>query len=215
MPVRTEAVIFDCDGVLVDSEPLSNRVLAECLTAAGLPHTIEDCYRDYMGRSLEHCLAAAAVRHGREVPAGFRDTYYDALADVVALELKPVPGIAAVLEDLTLPWCVASSGPHEKMRLTLGHTGLLAHCGGRLFSAADVGRGKPEPDLFLHAARSMAFDPARCAVVEDSPAGAVAGRRARMRVLGYAARTDPAALAGEGAEVFDDMRALPGLLASR
>ena len=214
MPVRTEAVIFDCDGVLVDSEPVSNRVLAECLTAAGLPHTIEDCYRDYMGRSLEHCLVVAAGRHGRELPVDFRETYHDALAAAVVLELQPVPGIAAVLEDLALPWCVASSGPHEKMRLTLGHTGLLARCEDRLFSAADVGRGKPEPDLFLHAARSMGFDPARCAVVEDSPAGAVAGRRAGMRVLGYAARTDPAALAGEGAEVFDDMCALPGLVAS-
>jgi HAD superfamily hydrolase (TIGR01509 family) len=210
----TAAVIFDCDGVLVHSEPVSNRVLAACLTDAGLPTTYEECLRDYLGRSLEHCIRTAAARHGRALPDDFAAIYLQRFAEAVAADLEPVAGVAAVLDDLDLPWCVASSGEHAKMRLTLGRTGLLGRCEGRLFSATELERGKPHPDLFLHAARQMGFDPPCCAVVEDSPAGAQAGRRAGMRVLGYAERTEPALLAAEGAEVFDDMRSLPGLLRS-
>ena len=212
---KRSAVIFDCDGVLVDSEPISNRVLAECLTEAGLPHTADECFRDYLGRSLAHCLAAATARHGRPLPPDFPALYHARLAESVERELEPVDGIAEVLDGLALPWCVASSGEHEKMRLTLGRTGLLGRCEGRLFSASEVARGKPEPDLFLHAAARMGFDPAACVVVEDSPAGVEAGRRAGMRVLGYGARTDPAVLAAAGAEVFADMRELPALLDGR
>ncbi len=125
-------------------------------------------------------------------------------------ELRPVPGIAAALDAITLPNCVASSASIEKMRVTLGQTGLWDRFEGRIFSATEVEHGKPAPDLFLHAASSMGWEPADCAVVEDSPAGVKAGLAAGMTVFGYAGTT-PAALL-EGARVFTDMAELPALL---
>ena len=210
------AVIFDCDGVLVDSEPVANAVLAEVLTAEGLPTTTEDSMRLYMGRSWASCMASVSEQLGREVDSGALEAQYVAgVRERWATELRPVPGIEEALDRITLPSCVASSGDHERMRFTLGRTGLLARFEGRIFSATDpeVERGKPAPDLFLHAARSMGFDPATTVVVEDTVPGATAGRAAGMRVLGYAGHTAAADLAAAGAEPFDDMRRLPDLLA--
>jgi HAD superfamily hydrolase (TIGR01509 family) len=205
-------VIFDCDGVLVDTEPVANRVLAELLTEHGLPTTTEQSMERYMGRSMPSTIAISEELLGGALPSDFADGYYAALGAEFARELHPVPGIVEALDRIERPSCVASSAPHHKIRLTLGLTGLLERFDGRIFSAADVGRGKPEPDLFLHAARTMEFDPARTVVVEDTVPGVLAGRAAGMRVLAFARHTPAAALAEAGGEVFDDMRALPGLL---
>ena len=207
-----ELVIFDCDGVLVDSELLSNRILAERLTAIGLPTTTEDSVRDFMGRSLPAALAEAERRLGRALPAGFAEAYYEETFAAFARELKPVAGIHAALDEIALPSCVASSGPHEKIRHSLGLTGLLERFEGRIFSAADVEHGKPAPDLFLHAAATMGAEPARCVVVEDAPAGVQAGRAAGMTVLGYAGLTGAAELRAAGARTFERMADLPALL---
>jgi HAD superfamily hydrolase (TIGR01509 family) len=210
-----ELVIFDCDGVLVDSELLSNRILAERLTAIGLPTTTEDSVRDYMGRSLKAALAEVEQRLGRALPAGFEDAYYEETFAAFARELEPVAGIHAALDEIALPSCVASSGPHAKIRHSLGLTGLLERFDGRIFSASDVEHGKPAPDLFLHAAARMGVDPAACAVVEDSRFGVMAARAAGMQAFGYAGGLTPAhRLGGLGTVVFDDMRELPGLLAA-
>jgi HAD superfamily hydrolase (TIGR01509 family) len=210
--MRFELVIFDCDGVLVDSELLSNRILAERLTAAGLPTTTEDSVRDYMGRSLNSALVEVEKRLGRALPAGFADAYYEETFAAFARELEPVAGIHAALDAIGLPSCVASSGPHEKIRHSLGLTGLLERFEGRIFSAADVGHGKPAPDLFLHAAETIGVPPGRCVVVEDAPAGVQGGRAAGMTVLGYAGLTDGELLRAEGATVFTDMAELPALI---
>jgi HAD superfamily hydrolase (TIGR01509 family) len=207
-----ELVIFDCDGVLVDSEPISNRVLAHALSEIGLPTTQESSMRDYMGRSWAACVEIFEVRLGRALPAGFETGFMRALEDALRSEIRPVPGIEDALARIATPSCVASSGRPEKMRITLGLTGLLERFEGRIFSAVDVARAKPWPDLFLHAAARMGAAPASCAVVEDSPRGVEAGIAAGMRVLGYAGRTDAGALADAGAEVFGDMRELPELL---
>jgi HAD superfamily hydrolase (TIGR01509 family) len=207
-----DLVIFDCDGVLVDSEPLSNRVLAERLTAIGVAVTAEECVRDFMGRSLTAVLAEVEQRLGRAVPAGFADAYYEESFAAFARELEPVAGIHAALDEIALPSCVASSGPHAKIRHNLALTGLLERFEGRIFSAADVEHGKPAPDLFLHAAAIMGAAPERCVVVEDAPAGVQAGRAAGMTVLGYAGLTDAATLGAAGARTFTDMTELPGLL---
>ena len=210
----TAAVIFDCDGVLVDSEPAANRVLAEVLSAEGLPTTREDSMRLYMGRSWASCMALASERLGRELDSGALEARYrSGVRAAWEQELRPVPGIEAALDRIALPSCVASSGDHERMRFTLGRTGLLPRFEGRIFSATEVEHGKPAPDLFLHAARSMGFDPATTVVVEDTVPGATAGRAAGMRVLGYAGHTPAEDLAAAGAEPFDDMRRLPDLLA--
>lgn len=209
-------VILDCDGVLVDSEPLSNRLLAEELTRAGLPTTVADSYERYLGRSWADNERVAEELLGRPLPADLRPRFLARLTAALEAELQPVPGIVGALDALAtagVPTCVASSGEHEKIALTLGATGLAARFEGRVFSAADVARGKPAPDLFLHAAARCGAAPARCVVVEDSPAGVAAGRAAGMRVLAYAGpgRT-PAHRLADADEVFSDMAELPALV---
>jgi HAD superfamily hydrolase (TIGR01509 family) len=207
-------LILDCDGVLVDSEPLSNRALAETLTELGLPFTPEDSTREFMGRSWSYVESRLDDLMDGGTPPGLRERYLERMFAAFAADLGPVPGVAAALDAIDLPACVASSGEHEKMRYTLGLCGLLDRFDGRLFSATEVEHGKPAPDLFLHAARSMGWPASACVVVEDSPTGIEAGVAAGMRTLGYAERTDPGALAGAGAStVFADMAALPALLA--
>ena len=207
-----DLVIFDCDGVLVDSEPLSNRILAERLTAIGLPTTVDESMRDFMGRSWATCAALIEQRLGRPLPEDFADGYHDELYEALRRELQPVAGVQAALDAIGVPACVASSGAPEKIRTSLGATGLLERFEGRIFSATEVEHGKPAPDLFLHVAARMGVEPAACLVVEDAPAGAAAGRRAGMDVLGYAELTAPALLEAEGARVFRSMADLPALV---
>lgn len=213
----TRAVIFDCDGVLVDSEPIANRVLAQVLTGIGLPMTAAESVAAFMGRAWTENLAIIERLLGTPPPADLTTRYRAARDAALRAEVAPVPGVVAALDAIELPACVASSGDHGKMALTLGATGLLERFEGRIFSATDVGRGKPWPDLFLHAAESMGFDPAETAVVEDSVPGVQAGVAAGMRVLGFAAggpASAPApALEAAGATVFTSMAALPALLA--
>lgn len=213
-----DLVIFDCDGVLVDSEPISNRVFTEMLNDIGVRTTLAETMRDFVGRSMKSCLEIIEARLGRGVPADFEATLQARTFAAFHGALDAVPGVAAALDALDaagVPTCVASSGEHAKMRTTLGLTGLLPRFEGRLFSATEVPRGKPHPDLFLHAARRMGADPSRCAVVEDSPVGVRGAVAAGMRVLGFAARSEPALLAEAGAAVFDDMARLPALLLGR
>ncbi len=207
------AVIFDCDGVLVDTELTSNRVLARLLTEAGLPTTLDDCLRRYRGRAMRSVLADAEDRLGTELPFDVGAAYYAEVEAIFARELEPVPGVVGALDKISLPMCVASSGPHHKMEVTLRATGLWHRFDGRIFSATEVAAGKPAPDLFLHAARAMGFDPATTAVVEDSLAGVQAAVAAGMRALAYARETDADELERAGGEPFDDMADLPGLLA--
>jgi len=211
--VALELVIFDCDGVLVDSEPISNRLLGEHLTAAGFPTSTEESVERYMGGSFASMLDDVRARFGLAVPEGFADRYHAELYATFDAELRAVEGIARVVDELCVATCVASSGSPERIRRVLRTTGLLERFEGRIFSAVEVARGKPAPDLFLHAAASMGVAPGACAVVEDSPRGVEAGVAAGMRVLGYAGRTDPARLAAAGAtRVFSAMGELPGLL---
>jgi HAD superfamily hydrolase (TIGR01509 family) len=207
-------VIFDCDGVLVDSEPLSNQVLAEAFTRIGVPMTTEESIHHFMGRSRTHLEARGAELYGRPLPEGFYESYAAARDAAFQRELEAVEGIRDAVDALHaagVATCVASSGTHAKMRLTLGMTGLWERFEGRIFAAAEVQHGKPAPDLFLHAARTMGFAPADCTVVEDAPAGVAAGRAAGMRVLAYAAMTDPALLT-DADVVFTAMAELPGLV---
>jgi HAD superfamily hydrolase (TIGR01509 family) len=210
--VPIELVIFDCDGVLVDSERLANRVLAELLTEVGLPTTTEESIAAYMGLSTASWTALAAENLGAPLPDDFLDRYHAGVYAAFDRELDAVPGVADVVRRLRWPTCVASSGEHERMRRTLGRTGLHDHFEGRIYSATEVQRGKPHPDLFLHAADRMGADPGRCVVVEDSPFGVKGAVAAGMTALGYAAMTPAVVLEAEGAEAFTDMAALPALL---
>ncbi|HEY5709922.1 MAG TPA: HAD family hydrolase [Solirubrobacterales bacterium] len=206
-----ELVIFDCDGVLVDSDRISLRIQAERISALGLEMSYEDCVRDFLGLGMPATLRILAERLGRPVPEGWETELDSAVRDGFRRELTPVPGIVEALKEIELPACVASSGSHEKMRLTLGLTGLWDRFAGRIFSADEVKRGKPAPDLFLHAASRMSTPPGRCIVVEDSPFGIAAAKAAGMSALGFAAATSAAGLDGADA-VFRAMEDLPGLI---
>jgi HAD superfamily hydrolase (TIGR01509 family) len=209
---RFELVIFDCDGVLVDSEPIANRVLAECLTEIGLPTTLDESLRDYKGRSWAECVALFEARLGGSLPAGFGARHYKRAIAAFERELVAVPGIHDALARIPARTCVASNGRHATMRVTLAKAKLLERFAGRIFSSQDVERPKPFPDLYLYAAERMGAPPERCVVIEDSPRGVHAGVAAGMSVLGYGASEDANALAGAGARVFRDMRELPDLL---
>lgn len=214
-PLRLTAVIFDCDGVLVDSEPVANAILAEVLTEIGLPTTAEESVRDFMGRSWAHAVAVATERLGAPPPPELRERYRERLFASYDAGLPQVPGVAEALDAIALPRCVASSGSHERIRYGLRAAGLLDRFeDAAIFSADDVAHGKPAPDLFLRAAARMGFNPATTAVVEDSPAGVEAGRAAGMTVFGYVERTPAAALEAAGATAFAAMAELPGLLAA-
>jgi HAD superfamily hydrolase (TIGR01509 family) len=215
-PVRDlQLVIFDCDGVLVDSEVISNSVLAQLLTEEGLPTTLAEARRDFQGLMLSEVFDRAQEKLGRPLPH-LSDRFESVRAEAFHRELKPVSGAADLVERVLrtgMPACVASQGKLEKTRLSLEITGLRHLFPDRaLFSAYGVARGKPHPDLFLHAAVEMGAEPAHCVVVEDTPSGVTAGVSAGMRVFGYAADSDPHALRQAGAEVFGSLEELPTLL---
>jgi HAD superfamily hydrolase (TIGR01509 family) len=192
----------------VDSEAISTRVLAELLTDAGWPMTTDQAIETFMGRSWKAVSGWADERGG--LPEGFRRRYLDQMFAAFETELRPVPNVLFALDRISLPTCVASSGSHEKMQMTLAHTGRWERFEGRIFSATEVEHGKPAPDLFLHAAATMGWEPGETAVVEDSPAGVQAALAAGMTAFGYAGTTPASRL--DGARVFTDMAELPGLL---
>ncbi len=208
---RFDLVIFDCDGVLVDSERLAVRTEAEILSGLGWPLTESEIVDRFVGRSARYMHQAVELHLGRSVDweAEFESRY----RRVFQAELVPVPGVVEALDAITTPACVASSGRHQKMELTLGICGLLDRFRGRIFSVGDVERGKPSPDIFLHAAGQMGIPPERCAVVEDSVSGVTAGLAAGMSCFAFAGGvTDARRLSLNGVTVFDEMRALPDLL---
>jgi HAD superfamily hydrolase (TIGR01509 family) len=207
-------VIFDCDGVLVDSEKLAIRVEAEYLAELGWPLSQAELVERFMGRTAEYMDEAIEAQLGSRLPSDWKDQFQRRYREAFAADLVPVDGVVEALDQITTPTCVASSGSHDKLRFTLRHTGLYQRFEGRIFSGYEVANGKPAPDLFLHAAARMGAEPAGCAVVEDTLYGVLAARAAGMRAFGYAGGlTPPERLEGEATVVFDDMRELPRLLA--
>ena len=206
-----DLVIFDNDGVVVDSEVLANGVLADLLTELGHSTTLEQSIATYLGGTLAGVRTIVEARSGAPLPADFEDTYHRRIFAAFDAGLRPVPGIRAVLEKLAAPYCLASSGTRERIVRSLTVTGLLSFFEDRIFSAEDVTHGKPAPDLFLHTASRMGTAPGRCVVIEDSANGVEAARAAGMRVLGYAALTPADRLQGADA-IFASMDELLGLL---
>ena len=213
--MRYDLVIFDNDGVLVDSEPISNRHLAAYLTELGHPTSYEESIRDYMGSAMHRVHELIQERTGRRLPDDFDEVFHARVFAAFERELAPVDGTFDVLEKLVaegVPYCVASSGSHERIRVGHRTTGLDRWFGdGLVFSAQDVGRGKPAPDLFLHAAERMGVAPERCVVVEDSPLGVQAAVAAGMDVYGFTEMTPASRLEGANG-LFADMGELLDLL---
>jgi HAD superfamily hydrolase (TIGR01509 family) len=210
-----DLIIFDCDGVLVDSERVANEVFARVLDeVCGLNFSLDDMFDTFVGHSRAQCLKKVEAMIGEPPPAELDLRYQRDINAALAKTVQAIDGIETVLETLELPYCVASSGSHEKMKMTLGKTGLLRYVEGNVFSTSDVERGKPHPDIYLHAARTMGVnDPARCAVVEDSPIGVTGAVAAGMRVFGFAELMPAHRLYEAGAHhVFHRMQDLPALL---
>ncbi|MEU4352862.1 HAD family hydrolase [Streptomyces sp. NPDC023838] len=213
--MRYDLIIFDNDGVLVDSEPISNTILAGYLTELGFPTSYEESIRDYMGSAMHRVHELIQERTGQALPADFDDAFHGRVFTAFERELQPVAGAADVLAKLVadgVPYCVASSGSHERIRVGHRTTGLDEWFEEEwVFSSQDVGRGKPAPDLFLYAAERMGVAPERCAVVEDSPLGVQAALAAGMDVYGFTAMTPQERLQGS-TEFFSDMAQLRELL---
>lgn len=201
--------------MLVDSEPIANRVLAAALTELGITTTFDQSVARYLGRARRDWLADVEGQFGGPLPEGWAEALRERTHEAFRVELRAVPGVVDALDRIAVPTCVASSGDPGKMQLTLGLTGLLPRFEGRIFSAVEVPRGKPHPDLFLHAAARMGAEPARCVVVEDSPRGVAAAVAAGMRALGFVSLIPAAELAAAGATVFTSMEDLPRLLLGR
>jgi len=208
-------VIFDCDGVLVDSEPIAARLTAEAVSELGWPMSPELAKSEFLGDTFTNIIRRVEEKIGRKVPADWPARSQANLFAALERELTPVRGVRATIDALLAhgaTLAVASQGSHDKMRLTLGVTDLLPFFEGRIFSAAQVARPKPAPDLFLLAAETLGFAPQQAVVIEDSTRGVKAALAANMRIVGYTASVGRDAIVAAGAEPIDDLAQIPALL---
>jgi len=208
---KFELVIFDCDGVLVDSEKIANEVFAKILNQeCGFSLSLADMFQTFVGHSSSQCMEIIENMLGHAPPAGLEQKYKNEINLALEERVTAVQGIEKSLQELTLPYCVASSGSYEKMNTTLGKTNLLKYFPDRLHSTSDVKRGKPYPDIYLHAAEKMGIsNPAACLVIEDSPLGVKGGVAAKMTVFGYSEHMPGTRLLEAGAHhIFKDMSCL-------
>jgi len=211
---RWGLVVFDNDGVIVDSEALAERAMSETLTSLGYPMTPEEVGGAFRGSTLARTRRLIEQQSGHPLPPSFEEMMRINIFGLMSKYLQPVPGIEKVLDYLDaegMPFCLASSGRRDRIRFALETAGLFERFGDRWWGAEDVTEGKPAPDLFLLAARKMGFPPSSCVVVEDAEVGVQAAHAAGMAVLGFAARTPAEMLAGAD-HIFYDMTELPGLL---
>lgn len=206
-----QAVIFDCDGVLVDSEGIVNRTESTYFTKLGFAISPQETLARFKGRTVAQVAAAVEAACNGALPDDWQFEWGVRVARDLVRELKAVEGIEDVINDALRSGykiCVASQSPPSRVALSLQLTGLDRYFADRVYTASMVPRPKPAPDLFLHAARQLGVEPAHCVVIEDSPSGVIAARAAGMTVYGYAAMEDPAALEAAGAMVFTSMHDL-------
>ncbi|MGB0798035.1 MAG: HAD family hydrolase [Planktomarina sp.] len=207
-------VIFDCDGVVVDSEHITNKVMRDDLAMRGLVLDLDQIMDLFVGGTIAGC-AIQAAKMGADIPDDWVPMMYDKFFKALAEQAELVPGILTVLDALDVagvPYAMGSNGPHKKMQITLGRTGIKDRFQGRIYSREDVPNPKPAPDVYLHAARLAGVGPQDCVVVEDSVSGAKAGVAAGMRTLGFTRDTPVAKLRPIVDQVFSDMSELPALL---
>ncbi len=208
-----ELVIFDCDGVLVDSESISCGAIAEIATELGFPMTTRESINYFVGTSIEYAVDFLKEKITKPIPLDFESRYRQMCHERFQTDLRPIPGIENLLNQLKLPKCVGSNGPRHKIISNLQITKLIHHFDeAHLFSAYDIQKWKPLPDLYLHAANRMKVAPQKCVVIEDSVAGVKAGRAAGMTVYGYAGDTNGAALTAAGAKIISSMDELIQIL---
>jgi HAD superfamily hydrolase (TIGR01509 family) len=210
-----KAIIFDCDGTLVDSERVGNQVLIECLAEQGLQLELDDALRLFAGRKMADTLSIAEEKLGKTLPLQFVSQLRERMKQAFLEKLEAMPGTHELLRRISLPICIASNGPMDKMLVSLEVTGLLQFFQGRVYSGYECNSWKPDPGLFLYAAKAMGVNPKECAVVEDSIHGVTAGILAGMDVFGYAPKGNASVLEALGATSFQHMTDLLALIQSR
>jgi HAD superfamily hydrolase (TIGR01509 family) len=210
--MKFKCIIFDCDGVLVDSEATSIGVIVDLAAEMGYSMNLEEAIAEFSGHSLQYCFEYIEEASSQKFPPNIANIYRERSFEAFEKTLKPIPGIHQVLERLTLPRCVASNAPQDKIRLNLGLLELTPFFGDNIFSAYDIQKWKPEPDLFLLAAKTMGFEPKDCLVVEDSLAGVLAAKAGGFEVMGYASARTASQLEKAGATIFYDMNLLDSFL---
>lgn len=210
--MEVKCIIFDCDGVLVDTEKIGNGILLEMASEHGFEMKIEDAYRDFNGRNLKECFQHIETAIDKKLPDNFESEYRERSFEAFKTQVRPMEGVVDFIENLNIPYCVASSGPVEKIRLNLEVSGLLEKFEGKIFSSYEIKSWKPDPGIFLFAAKEMGFEVEDCIVIEDSKAGVKAGVSGGFKVYGFANGFNNADLAEEGAILFKTYEELEELL---
>ncbi|MEN2413139.1 HAD family hydrolase [Flavobacterium mesophilum] len=203
-----KCIIFDCDGVLVDTEKIGNGILLEMASEHGFEMHIEDAYRNFNGRNLKDCFRHIEEAIDQKLPENFEEEYRQKSFEAFKTQVKPMEGVVEFIEKLKIPYCVASSGPVEKIRLNLEVAGLLDKFENKIFSSYQINSWKPEPGIFLHAAQEMGFEVKDCIVLEDSKAGVKARIQGGFKVYGFANGYNNQDLKDEGAELFSSYEEL-------
>lgn len=210
--MKVKCIIFDCDGVLVDTEKIGNGIMLEMAAEYGFKMKLEEAYRDFNGRKLKECFGYIEEAIGKKLPDTFEADYRQKSFEAFKTQVKPMEGVLSFIGKLKIPYCVASSGPVDKIRLNLEVAGLLDKFENKIFSSYQINSWKPEPGIFLHAAKEMGFDVKDCIVIEDSKAGVIAGIHGGFKVYGFANGFNNEDLQKEGAELFHSYEELSFLV---
>jgi HAD superfamily hydrolase (TIGR01509 family) len=209
---KYKCVIFDCDGVLVDSEPIGNQILVDMANDLGANIDLSFAMKHFKGSHFKECIAVISSVVNQPIPESFEAEYRQRSLEEFKKGLKPIDGVTQVIEQLKLPFCVASSGMESKMKFNLNLVGLLPYFEGKMFRCYDIQKFKPEPDVFLWAAKTMGFQPHECVVIEDSLLGVKGALAGGFDVFGFTAHDDDNELEGLATKTFNDMAHLLKLL---
>lgn len=209
---ETKCIIFDCDGVLVDSEEIGNKILLSMTKEFGFRMTMEEAIMSFSGRSLKDCFQQIENRINKKLPVDFEKEYRKQSYEAFKTELKPVKGVKQFIDSLSISYCIASSGPVEKIKSNLTTTGLAWKFGENIFSSYQINSWKPDPEIFLYAAKEMGFKVSECIVIEDSKAGVISAVKGGFTVYGFANESSSQVLQNEGAIVFYSFEELNKLL---
>ena len=211
---NVKCIIFDCDGILVDSETIANQVLLSMSAPFGLKMTMEEAVKNFNGRRLKNIFEQIEKLTDKKLPDSFETDFRKQTFEAFKTDLKAVKGVRRFIENLSVPYCVASSGPVEKITLNLTTTRLIQNFENRIFSSYEINSWKPDPDIFIHACNQMGFKKEECIVIEDSVAGVIAGVKGGFKVFALANENNAQDLLDEGATVFYNYEELEGLLNS-
>ena len=211
---NVKCIIFDCDGILVDSETIANQVLLSMSAPFGLKMTMEEAVKNFNGRRLKNIFEQIEKLTNKKLPDSFETDFRKQTFEAFKTDLKAVKGVRRFIENLSVPYCVASSGPVEKITLNLTTTRLIQNFENRIFSSYEINSWKPDPDIFIHACNQMGFKKEECIVIEDSVAGVIAGVKGGFKVFALANENNAQDLLDEGATVFYNYEELEGILNS-